>query len=203
MQVQQPALVIRATTNSDYFAWRDVIRRAWEQAYTHTYTRQEIMDYFTGRVEGWAGWREQRASLLGHIVAELDQQVVGTASLARLTDGDAELVSLYVDPPYQQRGIGHRLWQVCLALLRKQGIPALKTWVLATASAVHFYERRGCRLVGTDYFYIGSHAESVLCYRLELPPPAADTGQPASQIPTSGQTQPPRVLSAEPPKPES
>jgi ribosomal protein S18 acetylase RimI-like enzyme len=162
------SIQIRWAAQEDIPARWDLIRVAWDQAYAHIYTSQEIEDVFHNRIEQKNTWQHNRRQVLGSLVAEVDGQVVGTAGLALLRDGDGEVTSLYVHPDWQSKGVGTALWNGCVDALRDHDCSGVQVWVLENAGALAFYRRRGCLLFGEGYYWVGRHTERALCCRLKF-----------------------------------
>ena len=80
------------------------------------------------------------------IVAEVDEQVVGFATLGRPVDGVLELEDLFVDPDAQRRGIGRAL--VAGAGFRAVRAGATRIDVTANPDALAFYVAVGFVVVG-------------------------------------------------------
>ncbi|MEK6894619.1 MAG: GNAT family N-acetyltransferase [Nanoarchaeota archaeon] len=69
------------------------------------------------------------------IVVCLDKnKIVGTGTLF----GD-ELMTLFIDPDYQKKGIGKKLMDILEEEAKKKGI--LRVWVVSTLTAVNFYRK--------------------------------------------------------------
>jgi ribosomal protein S18 acetylase RimI-like enzyme len=59
-----------------------------------------------------------------------------------------EVQTLYVQPDWQNQGVGRRLLQGCFATLRHRGFGSAVVWVLADNPARFFYERMGGKRAG-------------------------------------------------------
>jgi ribosomal protein S18 acetylase RimI-like enzyme len=109
--------------------------RAWRDA------RAERLQFLTDLHSA----DEDRAYLCGTVlpgnevhVAKIGQQVAGFIAF-----GHGWVNQLYVAPPFQGRGIGTQL--LTIAMRRH---PILQLWVFeVNLPAIHFYERRGFRMV--------------------------------------------------------
>jgi GNAT superfamily N-acetyltransferase len=159
---------VRWDKEEDRPALQQVNRRAFEAAYSHSFAPNEIEGLFSQRLPPSSTGRDNREGLLGVLVAEVEGEVVGFATLVRLKDGDGELQAFYVLPEYQGQGVGSTLWERGLEVLRREGFAGMQIWVLADADAVAFYQRRGCAKVGEGTFAIGDHSERTLRYRIPL-----------------------------------
>lgn len=89
----QPVSIRRATVG-DAPARRVVISRAWDAAYAHIYSAEEIAALLEERVQQDATWRANRREILRGLVAEHSGMIVGAAALALLHNGDGEITSL-------------------------------------------------------------------------------------------------------------
>lgn len=96
---------------------------------------QPLIDYFSpAKVE-------QINQTRTCLVAEADGVVIATAGLE-----DAELVTFFVLPEWQGRGIGASLLQALEAAARHQGLSELK--VDASVTGARFYEQHGYQRSG-------------------------------------------------------
>lgn len=166
--MQSKTFMIRRATDQDRAIQREIIREAWEGAYTHIFTLEEINALFNGQLQQASTWEHLRREFIRGFVAEADGQIVGTAGLALRIDDEGELVSLYVRPHDQGQGIGRALWNASINLFRELGCRGMRVWVLERAAAVHFYEQQGCELIEYGTYQIGDHQERARGYRLAL-----------------------------------
>ncbi len=172
VRVSSLSVRVRWDKEEDRPALRQVHRRALKATYSHIFAPDELEGMFSQRLPQSSTGRDNREGLLGVLVAEVEGEVVGFATLARLKDGDSELQAFYVLPEYQGQGVGSALWERSLETLRREGYAGKQIWVLAGADAVAFYERRGCAKIGEGTYTIGDHSERTLRYRIPL---AADS----------------------------
>lgn len=167
-RTQQTPFTIRQATLDDNQAIWDVNRAGW-QAYTHIFTPEEVDRVFSHRASIHASWVRQRGAAIGTQVAEHDGHIVGFISLARLWGNDeGEITALYIQPEHQGRGLGRRLWEQGIGLLRAQQCPAVWVWVLARAPAVAFYEHMGCQRLQDGIYSVDDHTEIAYGYKLGL-----------------------------------
>ena len=155
---------IRATAAHDRDARAEVVRQAWEAAYSEIFTAREIASVFNGSTAMVGSWTNRRIREVATLVAELNGQVIGIAGAALLAEGDGELTALYVLPAFQGTGVGTQLWHGCCRELYDLGVGRMEVWTMARAAARRFYEARGCRPFGAGTFSIGSHSEDVVGY---------------------------------------
>lgn len=166
--MENKTITIRWARDKDRKAEHEIKRAAWESAYGHIFTPEEIRGVFEGELSFHADWLVYRKERIGSLVAVLEDLVVGTAGFAVLHDGDGEVAHLYVHPKHQRQGIGKQLWDRCAVELRKRGCKQIWVWSLDKADAVHFYEHIGCRYVERGELRVGEHRESVRGYCFAL-----------------------------------
>jgi N-acetylglutamate synthase-like GNAT family acetyltransferase len=77
--------------------------------------------------------------LLQAFVAELKQQIIGFVALEIYSPKLAEIRSLVVAAPFQNRGVGQRLVDVCVAKAREEGVLE----VMAISSSEPFFRSCG------------------------------------------------------------
>lgn len=149
-------------------AMRAVNRAAWEHAYQHIYTAEEIRGLFDNDVDQAGSWVNRRLERIATLIAEIDDQIVGFCGLAMLKDGDGEIVTLYIHPDFQGKGIGSGLWNAGLDILKEAGCKRIWVWVLAKARAVQFYEEKGAVLTETGTYTVADHTEKTHGYTISL-----------------------------------
>lgn len=159
---------VRKSAPGDYLAMRDVNRAAWEDAYSHIYTLEEIANLFDNEVEQQGTWLDRRLERIATLVAEVDRRIIGFCGLALLKNGDGEIVTLYIHPAYQGKGVGTGLWDAGLDILKEAGCSRIWVWVLAKARAVEFYEKKGAVLAETGTYTVADHTETTNGYLVTL-----------------------------------
>lgn len=103
------------------------------------------------------------------LVAEAPSEgIVGFASSGpEREDGtgfDAELYAIYLLENYQGRGIGRKLIDRSVDLLRKAGCDSLRVWVLAGNPAEQFYSRLGGKRSGEKPLLMAGRQLSEVSY---------------------------------------
>lgn len=149
---------IREATVADAAHVAEVHVRSWQVAYRGLVPQ----DYLDGldpaaRRERWSALlADDRWPRAGTLVAELDDRIVGFASILPARDADldpaafGEIAAFYLDPGVWRRGIGRRLMAAALDRLAAAGYPRAALWVLDTnLRARRFYEATGWRCDGT------------------------------------------------------
>jgi len=82
--------------------------------------------------------------------------------------GQAEIVSIGVDPKWQKVGLGTRLMEHTLAVLEKRGIRRMELIVRATnKAALRFYRRFGFRSAGRIHRYYEDGADAFHMKRIQ------------------------------------
>jgi ribosomal protein S18 acetylase RimI-like enzyme len=163
------SVTVRSAIAMDRGAIMTINKRAWEHAYAHIFTQDEIRGLFNNALRQRGSWVVHRDERLATLVAEIEQTVVGFIGIGTLLNDTAgEITTFYVHPDYQGMGVGTQLWQRALGILRDQGRPAAWVWVLARAHARHFYEAQGCRPRAQGTYSVGDHDETALGYWLAL-----------------------------------
>lgn len=163
-------VIIRHAEASDRRAILQVNRLAWQAAYTHIYTLQEIDALFENSIRQYGSWTLQRDQRLVTLVAEYHGQVIGFIGVGTLiNDKSGEVTTFYIHPDYQNQGIGKSLWQYGLEVLANAGCPAAWVWVLEKAPARQFYRAMGCVEQAYGSYTVGTHREPAIGYHAYIP----------------------------------
>ena len=152
-------------------------REAWEVAYRHIYSQEEVDRYFEGLSKEGRTWPSIPCRHEETVICEV-QPLTSTAETATQSPAicayakwgwtpraQAELHSLYVSPQHWNRGCGTILWDSIMLKCRTEQVQSLDIWVLAAARSGEFYAARGCKRVGEGDYFIGDKRETALCYR--------------------------------------
>ena len=122
---------------------------SWQQAYRGLMP-PELLDSLSvpARTERWTRNLQGAQDGAWTLVAELDGEVIGFASIGPSRDEDAggagELWALYLHPRTWGEGHGHVLHSHAVRALAETGAADATLWVLATNErARRFYERHG------------------------------------------------------------
>ena len=152
---------IRTLTEADIDAVAEVHVRTWQSAYA-AIIPAEVLDALDPTV--WAERRRQSGPPpTGQtLVADDDGTVIGFAAFGprRIQPGteydftEGELYAIYVNPRYQHKGAGKRLFAAARAALTEAGFPVLRLWVLEeNHPARRFYEHLGMAPDGDHHHY--------------------------------------------------
>lgn len=149
------ALVIRDATVADADQVAGVHVRSWQAAYRGLID-QEILDGLSipDRADGWRrNIADPLPTVIGHLVAERDGEVVGWTSFGsgRDDDGasDGEVYGIYADPTRWSSGVGHALLDAAERRIADVGHERAYLWVLdGNERADAFYARHGWELDG-------------------------------------------------------
>jgi GNAT superfamily N-acetyltransferase len=132
---------IRPYTHYDAELVSMVIRQTMRISNSHDYPIERLLpliDYFS----------PQKVDLLNDerrcLVAEVDQQIVGTAALE-----ESELCTFFVLPDYQGQGIGAKLLAALEQIAREAAIDAIH--VAASVTGALFYQRMGYVPTGAEH----------------------------------------------------
>jgi GNAT superfamily N-acetyltransferase len=159
-----------------------LIRRgAWEVAFCHIYSLEEIADCFEGRTSESRTWPDLNAAgdtMMETLVCEdsTSGEICGYAKWGWANGkSEGELRSLYIPPSHWKRGIGSILWDRVVECAKQQHVRSLDIWVLQRAKSGDFYTARlgqgGCIVekINEGDYYVGSHRETALCLRWSSP----------------------------------
>jgi diamine N-acetyltransferase len=155
--------VIRPGNARDAQALSELAKRTWAEAFGWSVDAADAQAELE-RNRSASHFRDPLASG-GILVAELTGDLVGYAQIGladipevRARPG-AAIHRLYVDAPYQGRGLGSRLLAAALGRPELSGAPRVYVQVWEeNAGAIRFYERFGFRTIGRTQFTIGEGA---------------------------------------------
>lgn len=151
--------------------------RSWQKAYA-PYIPESILHNLSvsDRTQQWSGLIGQGVAVL---VLELNEQVIGFASLCKFRNEDhydaaGEVSAIYLDPNYWRNGYGTKLCLAALDELSHLGYQAAFLWVLCdNTPARMFYEKLGFQATNKtklEEFYEGGALLSEVLYKKELTP---------------------------------
>ncbi len=181
---------VRPATPADVNGVTEVARYTWDITYAQsvaTHNRRQFLDraYTThalreaiGRERGW------------FFVALQLEIVVGFAQYVRRSDGQGELVRIYVHPDHQRRGIGRSFLAMGLAEMAASGIH--QCYVSAEANneaACAFYEHFGFRLRREYARFLGDQIIRLVEYSASIPSLLGEAGLATIIKEGTGQTQ--------------
>jgi ribosomal protein S18 acetylase RimI-like enzyme len=137
-------LSVRAVRPDEWRVWRALRLAALTEApYAFGATLVEWRDAGEDR------WRQRLRSVALNLVATLEAQPAGMVSATRATDGEVELISMWVAPDGRGRGVGDALIQAVVAWAHGQPADRVVLAVRAgNRQAIGLYERNGFRPAG-------------------------------------------------------
>lgn len=129
-----------------------VIRQCWQESYQGILPAEQLQE-LDEHIWQHSLTRPGRVNL----VAVDNGRIVGLVSYGAprqagyFTEGQGELMSIYVLADHQKRGIGTALMKAALDGLKQQGFDHAALWVMSTnAQAIAFYERAGWQGTGVQ-----------------------------------------------------
>lgn len=150
-------IVIRLAKVEDAAAIALVHVKTWQCAY-----RGQIPDIYLDSLsieKRTAGWKKQLKNPIqgaSAFVAEVDGRVVGWCTFGKSRDKDAlrqtgELHGIYIHPDYIGKGLGSRLMEKAIEILKEQGYKKATLWVLTTnEKSRKWYEKKNWQIEGKN-----------------------------------------------------
>ena len=142
-------VIVRRAAAGDAAGIAAVHVASWQAAYRGLMPR-EVLDSLSvpARTERWAANLADTDAGVTTLVAELDGEVIGFASVGPSRDegaeGTGELWALYLHPRHWDAGHGRVLHAHAVSALVASGVVDATLWVLTTnRRARRFYERHG------------------------------------------------------------
>lgn len=149
---------VRAARPEDAGAIARIHIRTWQVAYAHVFPAEgldQLSDGLDRRIGFWRGIIESPPPRSRTLVADVDDVVVGFASVGPTREDDldpenaGELYAIYVSPEAWGKGAGQALMAELLASLRDEGFREAMLWVLEDNPRTRrFYEQAGWRTDG-------------------------------------------------------
>lgn len=168
---------IRPATLADVNGITEVARHTWDVTYAQSvapHNRRRFLDRaYTPRSLREAISRER----VWFFVALQGETVLGFAQYVRRSDGQGELVRIYVHPDHQRHGIGRGFLAIGLAEMVASGIDRCYVSAEANnAAARAFYERFGFRLHREYGHFLGDQIIRLVEYTAPIPKLLGGTG---------------------------
>ena len=143
------AMIIREPSKNDARGLAEVHVRSWQAAY-----KGQVPDDFLDNLS--VDQREKQWHLTLNspsnkvLVAEVEQRIVAFISFGPVRDEElnknavGEVYAIYALEEFWDRGIGRRLMEASLSVLREMNCSTVKVWVLDTNQrAISFYQKFG------------------------------------------------------------
>ena len=103
-----------------------------------------------------------------YVAEEANGSIVGYISGGKERTGDpdysGELYAIYIDPSFQERGLGRLLVAALAERLLSAGLNNMLVWVIAANPSRRFYERIGGRYLRAQPFDIGDESLETVAY---------------------------------------
>ena len=91
-------------------------------------------------------------------IAEREGQVLGSVFLVKVSEQEAKLRLLYVEPEMRGTGLGRRLTQECIAFAKARGYQQLTLWTNDILHAArHIYQTAGFVLLSEEKHHSFGH----------------------------------------------
>ena len=111
--------------------------------------------------------------ILGFIAEGQGRRITGYL-VARVIEGEGEVLNIAVEPESRRVGIGAQLLDAALVALGKRGVEAVFLEVrVSNQSAINLYLARGFRPIGQRHSYYRRPVEDAMVLRWESGHPAA------------------------------
>jgi GNAT superfamily N-acetyltransferase len=165
--------MVRDARREDAAAIARVHTRSWQVAYAHVFPAEALAGISVERrADWWAEWLPASRPRAAILVAEVEGEVRGFASVgaARERDQLGELHAIYVDPDHWGAGLGRALIAEAEERLRAADFDEAILWVLEDNPRTRrFYEAAGWSSDGGSKreTYLGTEV-SVVRYRKRL-----------------------------------
>lgn len=172
---------IRPATGRDAEGIAKVYVDAWRSAYAAILPHRVLLGMsYERQTREWSWIIRNRAGMQAVIVAaEADHGVVGLTSFGPARSGArpaggclaggrdtkvGEIYTLYVQPEFQERGIGRGLLAAALAALTGKGYECSFLWVLRDNPSRYFYERVGAKMIAQRQEHLWGCLTDQICY---------------------------------------
>lgn len=91
-------------------------------------------------------------------IAECEGRIVGSVFVVKVSDAEAKLRLLYVEPEARGQGLGHRLTAECIAFARARGYQKLSLWTNDILHAARrIYQQAGFSLLSEEPHHSFGH----------------------------------------------
>ncbi|MBA2653013.1 MAG: GNAT family N-acetyltransferase [Tatlockia sp.] len=170
-----PTAVIRIATLKDAKSIAKVHIRSWQKMYKEFIPESILKDLsLIERTQKWESLIEKGVKVL---VIEMDQSIIGFASVCPLRDAGADILSgeisaIYLHPNHWRKGLGSQLCLAAIAELELLGYKKVCLWVLEdNTQARKFYENLNFEVKDStklEEFYEGGALLTQVLYQRKL-----------------------------------
>ena len=139
---------VRAAVPSDAEAVRAIAEETWRATYGDVLEPEEIRQHLVAYYAVDALRRRIASREAEWLIGELAGERVGFCSVL-LVGREAEVVTLYVLPGSQRRGVGRAMLERAVGLAREKGVATVRVgYMLANRRAARFYAGASLREAG-------------------------------------------------------
>ena len=143
-----PGILVRAAVPSDAEVVRAIAGETWWATYGGVLEPEDIRQHLVAYYAVDALRRRIASREAEWLIGELTGERVGFCSVL-LAGREAEVVTLYVLPGSQRRGVGWAMLERAVGLSREKGVATVRVgYMLANGRAARFYAAAGFREVG-------------------------------------------------------
>ena len=141
-------VVVRTAVPSDAEVVRAIAGETWRATYGGILEPEDIQQHLVAYYAVDALRRRIASREAEWLIGEMGGERVGFCSVL-LVGREAEVVTLYVLPGSQRRGVGQAMLERAVGLAREKGVATVRVgYMLANRRAARFYAAAGFREVG-------------------------------------------------------
>ena len=165
----QTVIRVRPAGRDDCPAIHSIASETWRATYHGLIPEQDIEAFLQSNYGPQQLERAIERMAGGFLLASVQGQPAGYASVSLDRDGNAQLWTIYVRPGNQGAGVGKALWDAAVSQARSLGPASLVLWVLEdNRQARAFYECQGAAVSAQRDFPVGAASISEIQYTLPL-----------------------------------
>lgn len=147
-------MIVRKAFESDIEAIQSIAQITW--ANTYTFLSNEQMEYMLDWMYSTTSLQQQMQNKHQFYVIEIDNKIIGFASVNKEDENICKLNKLYVLPTTQKTGAGKALLQRVVAFAKENNTTELQLQVNRNNNAKDFYLKQGFTILYEADFEIGN-----------------------------------------------